>query len=317
MGRFILRRLAFGLITLFLLITVVFFATEVAIDDPGRQILGPLAPQSQVDQFNADVGADRPVARRYVDTLVNTATFNFGDSYTTRSPAWNLIGPALWRSAKLVAFGLLLTIPLSILGGVVAARRKDSTTDRTIVTAGLAGSAIPEFVTGVVLLVIFGLGLGWFPVVATAPAGSGLFTTLRYLFLPAVAIALVYFGYIARITRAGTIQAYDSDYVRTARMKGLGEREVFLKHVAKNGLQPTVAVIGTQVGYVFSGLIGLELVYNYSGLGRTILTAVGDSDIPVLAGGILIVGIIYTVFTLLADLVIAWMNPRIRAEVSK
>jgi peptide/nickel transport system permease protein len=130
--------------------------------------------------------------------------------------------------------------------------------------------------------------------------------------LPALAVTVVYFGYIARMTRAGTIQSLDADYTRTAVMKGLPTRTMIRRHVMRNALQPTVSVVGTQVGYLFSGLIGLELIFNYPGLGRLIYNATKSKDFPLLSAGVILVGIIYMVCTLVADLVIAWMNPRAR-----
>jgi len=209
----------------------------------------------------------------------------------------------------------VLTIPISILGGVIAARRKDTLVDRSIVTFGLASASIPEFVSAIVIQYLVGVRLGWLPVISNIPDDAGFFGQFEYLVLPALAILLVYFGYIARITRAGTIAVLESDYTRTAFMKGLSTREVLRKHVLRNSLQPTVAVIGTQIGYLFGGLVGLELVFNYPGLGRLVFDAARTQDVPLLQVGVLTVAVIFMVCTLAADLLIAWMNPRARQKV--
>jgi len=167
-------------------------------------------------------------------------------------------------------------------------------------------------VSGVTLQYLIGVKLGWFEVIANPPRGSNAVTQLKHLTLPAIALMVVYFGYIARMTRAGTIVALDADYTRTAVMKGLTTSRVTRRHVMRNALQPTVSVVGTQIGYMFSGLIGLELIFNYNGLGKLILTAVNGKDFPLLSAAVILVGIIYMVCTLAADLVIAWMNPRAR-----
>jgi peptide/nickel transport system permease protein len=229
----------------------------------------------------------------------------------------DLLWPALRRSAKLAGLALVMTIPLAISAGMYAARRRNTLVDRSIVTTGLASSSIPDFVSGVILQYILGVKLGWFPVLALAPQGSGILTQIDYLMLPALALVVVYFGYIARMTRAGTIQALDADYTRTAVMKGLSPRRVSRAHVMRNALQPTVSVIGVQIGYIFSSLIALELIFNYPGLGTLIRDAAGAKDFPVLVASVILVGIIYMVCTLLADLVIAWMNPRARLEVGR
>ena len=205
---------------------------------------------------------------------------------------------------------------MAIAAGVFAARRKDKVADRSVVTLGLASSSIPDFVSGVVLVYVFGVLLGWFPVRAQPPDGAGFFTQLHHLFLPALALVIVYFGYIARITRAGVIKALDSDYTRTATMKGLSNRQVLNRHVLRNGLQPTVAVVGIQIGYLFGSLVALERIFNYPGIGSTIFNAVSRKDLPVLQASVILVGIIYMVTTLLADLTIAWMNPRARMDLS-
>jgi len=310
--RYVARRVALSIITLFLLATLVFLIVNVLPDDPGRRIAGPFAPQETVDALNERLGANDPLLQQYGRLLKNTVTFDFGDSFKFGQPVKGVLFPSLARSAKLVILGLILTVPISILAGVWAARRRNTLADRTIVTLGLASSSIPEFVSGVTLQFLIGVQLGWLPVLALAPADAGFFTEVKHLLLPALALVAVYFGYIARITRAGAILAYDADYTRTAVMKGLANRRVLTRHVMRNALQPTVAVIGTQIGYLFSGLIGLELIFNYPGLGSLIVNAASDKDFPLLSAGVILVGIIYMVCTLVADLLIAWMNPRAR-----
>ena len=312
MTRYILRRVGLSLITLFLLVTMVFIIVNVLPDDPGRRIAGPFAPQETVDALNERLGVNDPLLDQYGRLIGNVATFDFGESFKFNQPVKEVLFPALVRSAKLVVLGLVLTLPISIAAGIFAARRRNTFADRSVVTLGLASSSIPEFVSGVTLQFVIGVQLGWLPVLALAPADAGFFEEIYYLLLPALALVAVYFGYIARITRAGTIVALDSDYTRTAVMKGLGQRRVLTRHVMRNALQPTVAVIGTQIGYLFSGLIGLELIFNYPGLGSLLVNAASDKDFPLLTAGVILVGIIYMLTTLAADLVIAWMNPRSR-----
>ena len=312
MTRYTLRRLALSIVTLFLLVTIVFLIVNVFPDDPGRRIAGPFAPQATVDQINERLGSNDPMVDQYGRLLKNAVTFDFGESFQLRQPVSEVLFPALGRSAKLVLYGLVLTIPLAISAGMLAARRRNTFVDRTIVTLGVASSSIPEFVSGVTLQYLIAVKLGWFEVLATAPRGANFITQMKHLTLPALAVTVVYFGYIARMTRAGTIQSLDADYTRTAVMKGLPTRTMIRRHVMRNALQPTVSVVGTQVGYLFSGLIGLELIFNYPGLGRLIYNATKSKDFPLLSAGVILVGIIYMVCTLVADLVIAWMNPRAR-----
>jgi peptide/nickel transport system permease protein len=312
MARFILRRLLLALITLWILVTIVFVIVAVLPSDIGRTILGPFAPAESVAQLNHKLGTDRPMLTQYVDSIKHVVTFQFGDSYQLNKPVTGLVLTALGRSAKLAVLALVMTVPLAILAGMFAARRRDRLIDRLIVVLGLASSSIPEFVTGTILVVVVGVKLGWLPVLAQAPDGAGFFEGLRYLLLPSLSLVIVYFGYIARMARAGTIAALASDYTRTAVMKGLTPSRVLFRHVTRNALVPTVAVVGVQVGYLFGGLIGVERIFNYSGLGATILSAVKAKDVPVLQASVLVIGIVYMVATLAADLVISWMNPRAR-----
>jgi peptide/nickel transport system permease protein len=317
MARYVTRRVMLSIITLWLICTIVFLIVNVLPNDVGRQLAGPFAPQETVDQINERLGTDDPLPTQYVRLLKNTVTFDFGDSFQQNRPVTEVIGDAFWRSAKLVVLALILTIPFAVAAGVFAARRKDKLADRTVVTVGLASSSIPDFVSGVVLAYVFGVLLGWFPVRALAPEGSGFITQFRHLFLPALALVIVYFGYIARITRAGMIKALDADYTRTATMKGLSNRQILNRHVLRNGLQPTVAVVGIQIGYLFGSLVALERIFSYPGIGSTIFNAASRKDIPVLQAAVILVGIIYMLTTLAADLTIAWMNPRARMNLAE
>jgi peptide/nickel transport system permease protein len=181
-----------------------------------------------------------------------------------------------------------------------------------ITISDLSLTAIPEFVSAIVLIVVFGVALKWLPTSAQAPPGSGFFTQLKFLLLPSLALVMVLFGYIARMARAGTIEALDADYTRTAFLKGLSRATVLRKHVLRNALLPTIAVVATQVGYLIGGLVVIEKVFNYPGIGQRIYTAGVNKDYAMLESGVLVVGIVYLVATLVADLLYSLLNPRIR-----
>ena len=314
MARFIGRRLLLSLITIWLLVTIVFFITYVLPNDVGRTILGPFSPQETVDALNQRLGTDRPIIVQYLDTLTRVVTLNFGDSYVNGKPVLPQLFDAMVRSAKLAGLALLLTIPIAIAAGVYAARRRDRRADRGIVLLGVTSSSIPEFVTGTVLVVVVGVQLKLLPVIATTPPSASIPTQIAALLMPATAMAIVYFGYIARMTRAGTIEVLQSDYTRTAAMKGLTPNQVMRKHVLRNALIPTVAVIAVQVGYLFGGIIAVEKIFTYNGMGQTMLFAAQNKDLPMLTAGVILVGIVYMLATLAADMTMAWMNPRIRLD---
>jgi peptide/nickel transport system permease protein len=317
MVRYLLRRLVLGVITLWLLATIVFAITNILPTDVGRTILGPFAPPETVAALNERLGTNRPIAVRYVESITGLVSLNFGDSFVNGSAVLPQVLGAVGRSAKLAALALLITIPFSIAAGLYAARRRDRIADRGIVLAGVTLSSIPEFVTGTILVVVIGVQFKLLPVLATAPENADPATQIRYLLLPAIAMAIVYFGYIARMTRAGAIEVLQSDYIRTATMKGLTTGQTMRRHVLRNALVPTVAVIGVQIGYLFGGIIAVEKIFNYNGMGATMLYAAQRKDLPMLTAGVLVIGVVYMVATLVADLIIAWMNPRIRLEADR
>lgn len=301
-------------VTLWLLATIVFMLVNVLPGDIGRQVLGPTANNDDVAAYNAKIGTDQPLLEQYAKSIKRVFTLDFGDSFQSGGPVMDLLLPALGRSAKLALLAFVITIPISIGAGIFAARRQDRFADRVVVNAGLASSSIPEFVTASVLLAVFAVQWKVGKVYANVPPGTSLLGQLDYLLLPAMAMVVSYFGYIARMTRTGVISGLQADYTRTAIMKGHSNGTVMRRHVLRNALTPTITVISVQIGYLFGGIIGVEKVFNYAGLGTMMLNAVGKKDIPVLQGAVLMVGMIYMVSTLLADLLIAYLNPRVRLE---
>ncbi len=312
MTRFLLKRLGLALITLFLLSVIVFGISTILPGNVGRAVLGPFATQESVDALNDQLGTDRPVFTQYVEWGSGLLHGDLGTSLTKQVPAWDLLRPALQNSFKLALVAFLICIPLSILGGIVAGLRYGRPADRGITIAGISFAAMPEFVTGIVLILIFGIWLGWLPITAQAEEGASVLTQVKYLLLPALTLTLVLFGYIARITRAGMIEALDSDYARTAYLKGLPSSVVVRKHVLRNALLPTIAVVAVQIGYLVGGLVAVELLFNYQGIGLLVLEAARQKDLPLLTAGVLVIGIVYLVVTLVADILYAVLNPRIR-----
>ena len=312
MSKFILRRFGLAVITLSLLSVLVFIGTQLLPGDVGRRILGPFANQEAVDALNARLGTDRPVLVQYWDWISSAVTGDLGFSISYSRPVHELMGRALGNSAKLAGLAFIIVVPLSLLGGIVAALRRGKLTDRIVTVGGLSATVIPEFVSGIVLSLVFAVFLRWLPGTATPPDGASFFTQVRYLILPAICLVLVLFGYIARITRAGVIEALEADYTRTAILKGLPRSKVIRRDVLRNALLPTVAVIATQVGYLIGGLVVVEFLFSYQGIGRLLYDAARNADFPLLAGGVLVVGAIFQVAMLLADLIYSWLNPRLR-----
>ncbi|CAN5784679.1 ABC transporter permease [soil metagenome] len=312
MSRFIARRVALALVTLVVISILIFAGTQLLPGDVARRVLGPFATQTAVDALNVRLGTDRPVLVQYWDWVSSAVTGDLGFSISFSRPVTELLGRAVSNSAKLAVVAFVIVVPLSILGGVVAALRRNTITDRFITVGGLSATVIPEFVSGIVLILVFAIWLDWLPFAATAPAGSGILTQVRHLILPAIPLVLVLFGYIAKITRAGVIEALDADYTRTAVLKGLPRSRVIRREVLRNALLPTIAVVASQVGYLIGGLVVVEVLFNYQGIGRLLYDAAKSADFPLLAGGVLVVAVAFQVSMLLADLIYGWLNPRIR-----
>jgi len=311
-ARSLLKRLLLSLITLWLLSVIVFAGGQLLPGDVGRAILGPLADARAVANLNHQLGVDRPLLVQYWDWISHFVVGDMGMSLTLRVPVAPLIGTALANSAYLGVVAFALVVPLGILGGVVSALHVGRPLDRIISIVGLSATVVPEFVSGIVLILIFGIWLDWLPITATWPDDAGPLTQIYYLLLPSLPLILVLFGYIARMARAGTVEALDSDYTRTAVLKGLPRSTVIWRHVLRNALLPTITVIATQVGYLIGGLVVVEVLFHYQGIGGLIFTAARGKDFPMLEAGVLTIGIIYTVATLSADLLYSLLNPRIR-----
>jgi peptide/nickel transport system permease protein len=312
MAVYIAKRLGLAVITLWILSLIVFFAGQVLPGDPARSILGQLAPKSAIKALDHQLGVDRPLLTQYWDWVSGFVHGDMGKSYEFRAPVEPYISSALQHSLKLAAVAFLIVVPLSILGGVVAALNVGRSVDRIITILGLSASTVPEFVSGIVVIIVFGIWLNVLPISAAWSSGASIPDQVYHLILPSIPLVLILFGYIARMARAGTVEALDSDYARTAVLKGLPRNVVIRRHVLRNSLVPTVTVIATQTGYLIGGLVIVETLFNYQGIGLLIYKAAQAKDFPMLEAGVLMIGIVYMVATLIADFVYTWLNPRIR-----
>ncbi len=208
---------------------------------------------------------------------------------------------ALGNSLLLAGFALVIIVPTSILVGVYAGLHRDSVLDRAITISTLSMTVIPEFVSGVVLLVVFAVALKWLPVTAIPPQGAPFIHRFYYLILPAIPLMFLELGYIARMARAGTVQVLSMPYIRTAFLKGLPRRRVIVRHLLRNALVPTVTVIGSQVGWLIGGLVVVETLFVYPGIGSIMVQSAQSHDVPTLEAAVLVVAVLYMFSNLLAD----------------
>lgn len=316
MARYIIRRLLLAVVTLWLVTAVVFFTTHILPGNVALRILGPFAQRSAIDSLNEELGMNRPVFTQYTDWIGGVLHGDLGTSLKYNQPVTTILFPALIYSLKLAALAFVLLVPLSILGGIVAALNRGKIADRIITIGGLSAAMVPEFVWAVILVLVFGIQFSMFPVTAIPKDGASVFGQIYPLILPAMCLVLVLFGYVARITRAGVIEALDADYTRTAVLKGIPRQQVIRKHVLRNALLPTIAVIASQVSYLVGGLVAVEIIFNYPGFGLALRTSVTYRDYPMLQASVLVIAAIIVLVQVFADIIFIILNPRIRQKVS-
>lgn len=312
MIRYIARRLAVAAVTLLVISFVVYLALSIVPGDVARLVAGQFGTQESVAHIRKQLGLDKPVLVQYWHWLTGFVSGDWGNSFRYQTALRPLVLGRLWNSVLLGLIGFVIVVPLSILAGVVSALKMGRPLDRILTTVGLVGIATPEIVTSMFLILVFALWLKVFPTWAAVPDHTAPLSAVSHLVLPVVALALVMFGYIARMVRANMIEQLASDYTRTAVLKGLPHRYVVVKHVLRNALIPTITVVANQVPYLIGGQIVVESIFNYPGVGNLIYNAALAHDYPVFEATTLIIATILFLSNLAADLLYGYADPRLR-----
>ena len=312
MPRFILRRLGFVVLTVLLSSMVVFAATNVLPGDVASMVLGREASEEAKQSLREELGLDRPLLVQYGDWLGDMLRGDWGTSLSTGEDVRDITLERLRNSAMLALVAFFMYVPLGIFLGVVAAWRRNSSLDQVISAGSLAFIGLPEFVTAVLVIALFSRTLGWFPSSSSIPPDTSFVDALPSLILPALTVSLTSLAYVVRMTRASTAEVLQTDYVRTARLKGLALGNLLFSHVLRNSLLPTVTVVAAGVGWLIGGLIVTESVFGYPGLGRLVLFAIQRRDIPLIQATTMVIVIVFAVANLAADIIYALLNPRIR-----
>ena len=317
MVRYILRRLGFLLLTVLLTSLIIFAVTQWLPGDVCRIILGREVGEQALVSCRENLGLNEPLPIQYFNWLRNFATGDWGQSFSTRSPILPLVLERVGNSLMLASLTLVISVPLAVSLGVVAGLNENKFIDNAINIFSLSVVGLPEFVTGLVLIQIFSFelrkrGLPSLPANSSIRPEAGFAEALPMLILPAVTATLVLLAYIARLTRAGVIEELKKPYVRTADLKGLPRSTVIFKHVLRNALLPTITVVAISFGWLISGLVVIENVFNYPGLGRLMVFAITRRDLPLLQAISLVAVLGFALANLAADLLYAALNPRIR-----
>ncbi len=319
MTRFILRRLGFLTLTVLLTSLLVFLVTQWLPGDVCRIILGREAGQGAIETCRLELGLDQPLPIQYLNWLGDFLTGDWGISFSTNLPIYPIVMDRMGNSLMLALVALLISVPLGVALGIIAGLNENKPIDSTINVGSLSVVGLPEFVTGLVLIQVFSfglrdLGLPYFPANSSIPPDANFLEALPMLILPALTAMLVLLAYIARLTRSGVIEELKQPYVRTADLKGLPRRTVIVKHVLRNALLPTITIIAISTGWLISGLVVIENVFNYPGLGRLMIFAIDRRDLPLLQAVTMVTVLGFALANLGADLLYGLLNPRIRLE---
>ena len=307
---FFVRRVAWAVLVLWLVMSGVFLLVHV-IGDPARAALGEKAGPAQLEAFRHKHGLDRPLAGRYVDYLVELATLDLGTSYQDEEPVLDLILRRLPRTLLLGAMALTLELLIGLGVGVLAAVKRNSWFDTSMMSLAIVGISMPTFVTGLWFLSYFAFRLGLFPV---GGYGVTFVDHLRHGFLPALTLAIVGAATYARVMRGEMIESLRSDYVRTARAKGLHPLRVVVMHAGRNALLPIVTMVGISLRILVSGAIITEAIFGWPGMGRLAVEAISGLDLPVVMGIVFVACTAVQLGNVLADLAVAALDPRLRTE---
>ena len=308
-----LRRLAMIVPVLFGVSVIVFLIMALIPGDPALAILGSFATPENVAGLRQELGLDRSLVEQYGIWLGNLLQGDFGRSYSLNRPVMDEIADRLGPTLLLAGASLVLCTVLGLAAGVVSAVRQYGWQDKILTLLVLVGLSTPSFWLGLILVLVFSVQLGWFPVsgMYAIYGGGDLADLLHHLALPAITLAVVATGVIARLTRSTMLEVLRQDFVRTARAKGLDEGMITYKHALRNALVNIVPVIGIQTGFVLGGAVYIETVFQWPGIGRMLVTAISTRDILLVQGGVLVVAACYVLINLAADLVQHMLDPRI------
>nr|HEX4314362.1 ABC transporter permease [Kofleriaceae bacterium] len=310
MIRVVARRLAWTALVAWFVVTATFALLAAIPDDPMRALLGPHASEQSIAAARAHYCLDDGVVARYGCFVGDALRGDLGESYRSKRAVTDVLADRWWPTAQLAFAALALQLAIGVPLGVIAARRRGRWPDRAITIGALIAASAPAFVVGSLLLDVVAFRTGWLPLGGYGDAG--VLDRLRHLALPALTLAAGGAAAYARLARAEVAAALASDHVRTARAKGAGERAVVLHHALRPGAAPLIALAGVDLGALLGGAILVEWIFQWPGLGRELLLAVLDVDLPVIIGIVLVSAIAIALANLVADVVAAWLDPRLR-----
>ncbi|TFF19685.1 ABC transporter permease [Jiella endophytica] len=310
----IARRLLAAIPVLFGLSVIVFLMIALIPGDPATAILGSYATPENVARLNASLGLDKSLPQQYLAWISGVLSGDFGRSYALNRPVIDIVTERFSATLLLAGASLVLATVFGLLAGIVSAVRQFGFADKAITLAVLIGISVPSFWLGLLLILFFAVKIKLFPAsgMVAIYGGGGPLDILHHLVLPAITLALVATGVIARLTRTAMLEVLRQDYIRTARAKGLSERRVIYRHAFMAALVSVIPVIGIQAGFVLGGAVYVETVFQWPGIGAMLVNAISQRDILLVQGGVLVVAASYVLFNLLADICQTLLDPRLK-----
>lgn len=311
-GVYLAKRIGIAVMSLFIISSIIFLMTSALPGSAANIVLGTDATPERIANLEAEMGLDRPLHERYVDFVIGTFTLDWGESLLSDQEVTGLIIPAFLRTTGLATVAMVMTIFTAIPVGLVAAARRNTIFDSVASNLGYLGVSIPSFVSGTLLLLLFTQGtFGFFPSGGHIPFSEDPIGWLHHLLLPAITLNIVVFAYVLRQTRSSMIETLESDYIRTARLKGIGERDVLLRHALRNGLLPTVTILALNVGWLMGSVVIVEEIFSYPGIGRLLIGSINERDLPVIQTAIMVPTAAFIFANLAADIIYTYLDPRI------
>ncbi|MDC3129456.1 ABC transporter permease [Paracoccaceae bacterium] len=311
---YIIKRLLSAIPVLLGISVIVFIIMALIPGDPATAILGSFATPENVEKLNRDLGLDKPMIQRYFIWLGNMLQGDFGRSFSLNKDVLDEISERFGATLVLAGVSFVLCSILGVVAGALSASRQFGITDKLITLSVLIGISIPSFFLGMMMILFFSVQLRWFPVSGMWPiyGARDLSALLSHLFLPAVALSVVATGVIARLSRSAMLEVLRQDFIRTARAKGLSEARVIWRHALKAAMVSVIPVLGVQAGFVLSGAVYIEMVFQWPGVGRMLVEAILKRDILLVQGGVVFVAACYVMFNIVVDIIQSLLDPRIK-----
>ncbi|MDA1097525.1 MAG: ABC transporter permease [Proteobacteria bacterium] len=311
LGRMVAQRLALGLLTLFIVSLIIFLCVELLPGNLAEAILGQAATPETVAAFNRELGLDLPPHERYIAWLINIMQGDFGRSLASQREISELLGSRLQNTLFLAAVAAAIAVPLAVSLGILAALYRESIFDRAVNAVTLTSISVPEFFVAYILIIVLSVNLGWFPSISNINDGLSFWEKVYRTALPAFTLTLVCVAHMMRMTRAAIINLLASPYIEMARLKGLRPGRIILKHALPNALAPIINVVVLNLAYLIVGVVLVEVVFVYPGMGQLLVDSVAKRDIPVVQACSLVFAATYILLNLLADVLSIMSNPRL------